>query len=167
MATWLGIGTGFYGWRHGEAGLATATKWCSLFFFPICPIGRFKLKICTDFNEGGLSKSELLAALVLGPPIPAGRDFEDDLVELETLPLSRREILQTVLRAYVGFPLLLALPLLLVLGTLWVAFRVGGQHATWVLVLLGVLMTLYLAYVIAVPLMVVQRLRGFRGLWTR
>jgi hypothetical protein len=159
MGTINGCGTMFYGWRHNKED-STATKWFTLFYIPIIPLGRSRLRALTDFEkEKFFSSPGALAAAIVG------YGSRTDLYQIkERLPLDGLSVLLTYLKAYLLLPLLVAWPILLM-----VAIRgVFGVHPEWenaewfkpaLIAFVGV--TLFNA--IAVPMWSIQRARGYRG----
>ncbi len=53
MSTVNGTGTTFYGWQRlpGRDRTAYATQWVVLFYLPIVPLARYKVKILTDLTK--------------------------------------------------------------------------------------------------------------------
>lgn len=103
MSTINGFGTLYYGWRHRDDGTATATRWVALCWLPVLPLGRHHLRVLTDFNRPDVSSG--LGGLTLS--------LQDRYERLDTLRLSPREVALTYVKAYVGLPAVLVLPVVL------------------------------------------------------
>lgn len=124
MSTVNGCGTMFYGWRGRATPASTATKWITLFFLPIAPLGRYRLTPITDFDREMLTASakEVAAALV-------GHGARTDISLISArLPIRFPEVLSTYFTAFVAVPFLMVWPWLLLPGeeALRDTSRVGG-----------------------------------------
>jgi hypothetical protein len=115
MSTLNGFGTLYYGWRHFKGGTATATKWFALSWIPVVPLYRQRLRVLTDFENDKSGSS-------LGGFAVAQRDTYQ---VLERLPLSVKEIVVTLAKTYMGLPLILFGPMLLV-SIIFKLLRQGG-----------------------------------------
>lgn len=160
MSTINGIGTMFYGWRGLGTPASTATRWVTFLYLPIVPLARFELSPVTDFErEKFLSSPGAVAAALVGY---ASRT--DAFRVARKLPLSFPEVVGNYLKAYVGLPLAVAWPALLL-----VAFRMTtGVHPEWedrpwftpaVIAFVAVA----LLDAIAVPMWAIQAARGLRA----
>lgn len=159
MSTINGCGTMFYGWNHDSED-STATKWFTLFYIPVIPLGRSRLKALTDFEkEKFISSPGALAAAVIG------YGSRSDLYQInESLPIVWSSVVVTYLKAYLLLPFLVVWPILLLM-----AFRqVFGIHPEWsnsswfTPVLIG-FVGIALFNAITVPMWAIQRARGYRG----
>ena len=118
MSTLNGFGTLYYGWHHSADGTATATKLFALSWVPIFPIRRERLRVLTDFKSGQNVKAELGGLAV---------SQSDKYEILEQLPLSAKEIGITFAKTYLGFPLLLLVPMALLFLLMFVAHQFGAK----------------------------------------
>lgn len=159
MSTINGCGTMYYGWDHDEED-STATKWFTLFYVPIIPLGRSRLKVLTDFEkEKFLSSPSAFAAAVVG------YGSRTDLYQInENLPIAWSSVAVTYIKAYLLLPFLVVWPILFL-----IAFRqVFGIHPEWnnsswfAPVLIG-FVGIALFNAIAVPMWAIQQARGYRG----
>lgn len=105
MSTLNGFGTLYYGWRHAQDGTATATKWFAISWVPLIPLYREHLRVLTDFNNDHKNVKAELGGLVVGTV--------DKYDVLERLPLSLQEVAITLAKTYIGLPLLLIGPAIL------------------------------------------------------
>ena len=159
MGTINGCGTMFYGWDH-ENEYSTANKWVTLFYFPVIPFARFRLKPLTDFEKEKFfsSPGDFAAAIV-------GYGSRTDLFQVkETLPLDGRSILITYVRAYLLLPLLMAWPVLLVIAVRNIlAVHPEWENTVWFSPVLITFVGIIIFNSIAVPMWAIQRARGYRG----
>lgn len=105
MSTLNGFGTLYYGWRHSADNTATATRWFAVSWVPIIPLRRERLRVLTNFNNPGQNIRVELGGLVISQV--------DHYELLERLPLSLGEVLVTLAKTFIGLPLLLLGPVLL------------------------------------------------------
>jgi hypothetical protein len=108
MATLNGFGNMFYGWKHQPGEDSSATKWLTIFYIPIVPLGRYRLKVLTDFNH---EKTRIRAT-----PVGMLASQENRFDILERTSLNWGEILRTYVSTFVGLPILMLGPFLVFLG---------------------------------------------------
>ncbi len=101
MGSMNGFGTSYYGWNHTDDGTSTATLWFCLSWVPVFPLMRQRLKVLTDFNNEEINSE-------LGGLIVSQSNYYEIL---ERLPTSYSEILITFLKTYIGIPLILFGPM--------------------------------------------------------
>jgi hypothetical protein len=159
MSTLNGFGTMFYGWRHAEGTASTATKWLSVFYIPVVPLGRYELKVKTDFaNEG-----TRLEATPVGLMASQSNHFEI----LRKTNFRWSEVLQTYANTFVGLPLLMCAPLLL----LWLLSHLisfphykSTQDTPLLLnVVLMAVVALQLVSLLCWPIWAIRKLRGMQA----
>jgi len=159
MATVNGIGTVFYGWHHNPDGTATVTKWAVLFWLPLIPVGRYRIRMLNDPDSepAVTGKGVVMAALGGG----AVCDYYDIL---ERLPLDWSSILTTYAKAYIGLPILLSVPAVLAGLVLWGLVRLevlDREGDVFMYVTVGV-MLVYMGYFFSVLATILHRSRGGR-----
>jgi hypothetical protein len=147
MSTLNGTGTKYYGWqpiRRGDPG-AWATKWFVLFYVPVLPLARVRMRVLTDrANEG-----------FFGGAV-------DHYEVLERSSLAWDEVLRTWLSFLSG----LAIVVLPFLAFLWIsgyqnAQRELGKPHNALLGIVGAACLLFsLIAAIAVPMTALRRSRG-------
>ncbi|AXQ27782.1 hypothetical protein D0B54_03440 [Solimonas sp. K1W22B-7] len=158
MAEISGCGTMFYGWKH-QGEYSTATSWFTLFYVPVIPWDRYRLRALTA------SEKERLRALPDGLPAEVVGHGSDDLyVVHQRLLWDGREILVTYLKTYVLLPFLMAWPLLLVLADRALfGPRPELIGVPWVETTLKVFAVFMVVNAIVVPAWAIQSSRGYRG----
>jgi hypothetical protein len=151
MSTWNGCGTTYYGWEHKEDGTAIATNWIVVLMFPLVPMKRVHLRSLSPDNDRFLNL----------------RPVVDHYDLIKTLDRDYRSIVETLVRAYILFPIVLLLPIILFIGVLIVAQSLGYADA----VIDGVLKPAYpvflgisVLYWIALGLIVLRTSRGRRSM---
>ena len=161
MGTVQGVGTRFYGWRHGDDGTAHATLWFAAFFLPLVPLKRFHLRVLTDFAK----KEPFLVVPRTGFFAGSPTGLQVDHYELlERTPLRAAEIVRTLALTYVMGPVLMAWPVaLFFLMDAVLDGRPEWRQSTAVLYAVVALVMIVFGNAIAVPLIALRRTRGFRG----
>jgi hypothetical protein len=104
MSTLDGFGTMFYGWKHLAGQPSTATKWMTVFYIPIIPLGRYQLRVKTNFWRD----MEQIRSTPLG--LMASR--QDRFEILGKTSIHWPEVLLTYAKTYIVLPLLMFAPLL-------------------------------------------------------
>ncbi|NWJ42583.1 MAG: hypothetical protein HXX12_16595 [Geothrix sp.] len=159
MSTVNGCGTMFYGWRGRATPASTATKWITLFFLPIAPLGRYRLTPITDFDREMLTASakEVAAALV-------GHGARTDISLISArLPIRFPEVLSTYFTAFVAVPFLMVWPwLLLYLGKRLFGIPPEWEERAWFMPAVVVYACVSLLNAVAVPAWAIQLARGIR-----
>lgn len=117
MSNVSGFGTLYYGWKHSADGTGTATKWITILWLPVIPLFREKLRVLTNFKEDSKNIRAELGGLVLSQ--------QDKYERIGRLPLSINEILVTYLKAYIGLPIILIGPLVLLFAFLGLLHHFG------------------------------------------
>ena len=87
---------------------SSATKWLAVFYIPLGPLGRYRLKVLTDF---GRERTRVRATPV---GVLVSQENRFDIVERTALSWS--EILKTYAKTFVGLPILMVGPYLVLLG---------------------------------------------------
>jgi cytochrome bd-type quinol oxidase subunit 2 len=158
MSTLNGFGTLFYGWRHAEGEASTATKWLAAFYIPLIPLGRYRLKVLTNFHN---ERTQLKASPV---GLLASRDDHFDIVD--KTPIHWGEVLLTYARTFFGLPLLMFAPILIMwlLSTLGWLPRYESQADTpaWLSIAMIAFAVASLANVLCWPLWAIRKSRGMR-----
>ena len=157
MSTINGFGTTYYGWRHQSDGTATATKWLTVSWLPVIPLGRQRLRVLSDLAKPEL-KSEALGLVV---------SQVDRYQYLEKLPLSAGELLLTLGKTYIGLPAILILPML-GLACILVALHKFGvdvrpETTAFEVVMLGGGLLVFLNFFWQIVL-AIRRARGWQAL---
>lgn len=157
MSTLNGFGTMFYGWRHRTGEASSATKWLTVFYVPIFPLGRYKLKVTTDFRhdptEIRMSAAGLLASR------------KDHFESSERTRLVCGELILTYASAFVGLPLLTLWPLsiLWLLGKLeWLPLYESAGASTWAAVVALAVTGCALCNVLYWPIWAIRKSRGMQ-----
>jgi hypothetical protein len=162
MSTLNGFGTLFYGWRHLPGQASTATKWLSAFYVPLIPVGRYQLKVLTDFS----SERTQVRTTPVGLLASQRNHFEI----LERTPLSWREVLLTYVNTFVGLPFLMFAPSLIawLLGWLlswfgWMPhYKTQADAPMWLsLVTIAIVIGL-LANILYWPIWAIRKSRGLK-----
>jgi len=158
MSTLSGFGTMYFGWRHDEeSGLGEATQWVVALFMPVWPLARHELRLLADpDDEPAVSWAGLLS-------IGGAAALGDQVEVVRELPVDSRSVVRTLLRAYVGLPLLLGVPLVAALGLVmlldgWLGDSAGAFEMT----LIALPMLIYAGYFFAVIATLFHRSRGGR-----
>ena len=155
MSTFQGIGTNFYGWKHYKTMPSIATKWFVIFFFPVIPLARYRLRVLTDFEN----ESHVVQGGVLGG-MPAQYDDFDIVAQT---PLVLTEVLATYFNTYILGPVLLTWPVILIWLIISV-FKHFGVTSDWVIFMLMPLLMFSFVNLFLLPL---HALRKSRGMQTR
>jgi len=161
MSTYSGFGTAFYGWQHFADGTSTATRWVCLFYIPVLPLRRARMRVLTNFASEGFFPKKSAAAGAKLPLIKVGVvAVEDRYQVLEELPLAGAEILLTYMRTFVLMPLAMLWPFAVVVVFGQMAKErnwLDQMWAIWVFVLLGIGA---LGNVLAVAIWAIRQSRG-------
>lgn len=96
MGTINSVGTMFYGWQHEDHSTARVTEWFVVAFFPVFPLGRYRIHLEPESTSKG--------AFGFGYQV------------LEKLPISLSSIITTLYKAYLIVPALFALPIIFLLS---------------------------------------------------
>jgi hypothetical protein len=152
-----GIGTIFYGWRHEGGGVATVTKWLVVFWLPVIPLGRYRIRMLNDPDD-----EPPVSLKVLGMAAVGAGAVSDSFEILERLPLDWRSALRTYVTGYVGVPLLIGAPVAAVVGLLILLIRAGVLDREGVAIIYAsvAVVSLCIGYVLCVMATVVHRARG-------
>jgi hypothetical protein len=154
-----GIGTIFYGWRHEPDGTAVVTKWAVVFWLPLFPLARCRIRMLNDPDSEPAVTAKGLAMAALG----AGA-LTDSYVILERLPLDWRSVLRTYAKGYVRVPLLIGGPVAAVFGLLFLLVRMEilDRNGNAIMYSSVAAVSLCIGYVLCVMATVVHRARGGR-----
>jgi hypothetical protein len=147
MSTVNGIGTRFYGWQRLRCadGSAYATRWFVVFYVPLIPLTRCRLKVLTDRADEGL----------LGGAV-------DDYEVLGGTPLAWGEVLRTW-GSFLRGLLMVVVPFL---ACLWISGYQSAQreqglpHNSTLGMVASVCLLLSLVAAIALPTSALRRSRG-------
>lgn len=159
MSTLNGFGTMFYGWKHRPGEYSSATKWLTALYLPVVPLGRYTLRVATDFGH----ESTKIRAIPGG--LLASQENRFDIAEKTSL--HGLEVLRTYLSAYVGLPVLMFGPFLLILlfnHWNWLP-RYSSEVATpgWLDAVLWLMIAFSLASVLYWPIWAFRRSRGMQS----
>lgn len=161
MATLNGFGTMFYGWKHQAQEHSSATKWLTIFYIPIVPLGRYRLKVLTDF---GRERTRVRAT-------PAGvlASQENRFDIAEKTAMNWAEVLQTYAKTFVGLPILMVAPYLALMAIIALLSLVTGLHASkdgqpqWLMALLWTGSAISLGNFLWWPIWAIRRSRGMQS----
>lgn len=161
MSTTNGVGTMYYGWRHPADATATATLWFVLFWLPLVPLQRHRLKVLTDLRKvKHLTPFEALTAFL-------GAAEAVEVTRYQIVEMGRVAVMEaaaTYLWTYAMGPILMGWPAAL----FWAGGLVLDRNPAWrqsdAMVYVAVAATmLVFANPIAVVLIALRRARGFNG----
>ena len=161
MSTHNGIGTMFYGWKHAANGESTATQWATIFYVPVLALGRYRLRVLTDFEREKFVSSGAEALAALGGNIVR----TDNLEILERLPFDVKEMASTYLKTYLVLPLLMSWPFFVLkplIGHLLRAFPEWRDSPAYPVISTAIAVAL-LVNAVSVPMWAIQRARGYKG----
>ncbi|GAB5517639.1 MAG: hypothetical protein Rhob2KO_53640 [Rhodopirellula baltica] len=147
MSTLNGVGTLYYDWKSNDDGTANATRWFVVFFLPVLPIRRERVRVGnTEVKRSGVLDTILAAT-------GNGSGFETEIEVLERAPNSLFRILKTYLLAYVGVPMAtFVLPVAILLGLMMLTDALGFdvQNVMRILVpVFGILVCLWIGIFVA------------------
>jgi hypothetical protein len=132
MATVNGIGTMRYDWSRRADGTSEATLWLVVFFLPIVPLRRERLRVVgTQLERAGIVTSVLALC-------GAGDGWQTQIEVLGSVANSRWRVLRTYVNGFIGVPFITFFGpmLLLVAGTLMTLKR-GDQISETFQVIIG------------------------------
>jgi hypothetical protein len=159
MATINGIGTMYYGWRHSENQPSTATKWFTLFYLPILPLGRYALEVLTDFSSENLVSTSSASS--------GGVATQYDYIKtISKTPLAWKEIARTYINAYILLPLLVTWPIPLIFVILPWLFSSFPElkSKSWIEMCIVIpSIVLLISNAILIPVYFLRKARGFKG----
>jgi len=161
MATLNGFGTMFYGWKHQAQESSSATKWLTVFYIPIVPLGRYRLKVLTDFGHEGTRLSASPVGLM------ASQENRFDITEKTAL--NWVEVLQTYAKTFIGLPLLMIAPFLVFMGIIALLSLVPGLHESkgadpqWLKPLTWIVSAISLGNFLWWPIWAIRRSRGMQS----
>ncbi|MGI0120138.1 hypothetical protein [Zooshikella sp. RANM57] len=160
--------TRLYGWSHFED-YSTATLWISVLFLPIIPLKKIKLRVRTNFEGEFITKEEMLLAAIGSRQVAKAR--ENNAYEiLGQESFAGAEVLSTLLAVYIGFPLLVLWPFIL-MGGLYLsvvsAENLSNDSAVKVVAFALYFPTLLacIANVFTVPIWAIRRTRGKKAVY--
>lgn len=147
MSTFNGVGTLYYDWQSNGDGTANATKWFVVFFLPVIPIQRERLRVLrTEKKQVGIL--ETVVALTGN-----GTGFEATIEVLGNVPISFGRILRTYLFAYLGIPTItFMLPILLLVALMLLIEYLGmnvQQFMSVAFPIFGILLCIWVGVVVA------------------
>lgn len=147
MSTLNGMGTTRYDWESNGDGTANSTVWFVVFFLPVFPLRRERVRVLpTEKKRDGALN---ILAVIAG----YGSGFETQIQILDSIPNSIGRILKTYLLAYIGVPVLaIFLPILLMVGLI-AGVEASGfdihQHMSKIIAALGLGISLWIVVVVA------------------
>ena len=104
MSTTNGFGTLYYDWEVGPDETVEATEWFVMQFFPVLPLGRYRLSVHTS----GIKPSFFSLGLNKQP-------FELSCEKLGRVRITALRLLKTYVMGFIVTPLILISPLLITL----------------------------------------------------
>ncbi len=111
MAAIYGTGTLFYGWKSSRGRIATATRWLSVFYLPVLPLGRYRVRLPMPPKKGFLYGLRELLKLGRGPlSVLAWAPVQTECRVIGREPFRFEEAVLTYVKTYLLLPLALAGP---------------------------------------------------------
>ena len=147
MSTLNGVGTLYYDWQSNSDGTANATKWFVVFFLPVVPMRRERVRVLsTEIKRSGVL--DTLLALTGN-----GSGFETRIEVLGQVPNSAGRILKTYLWAYIGVPMIaFFIPIMLMVALTFLVAALGAEVQpimNVVFPILGILQCIWIGVVVA------------------
>jgi hypothetical protein len=160
--------TRLYEWQHFD-GYSTATLWFTLLFLPIFPLKKLKLQVRTNFENETISDSEAIMFLMNSRKL-AGAEEKNDYNLLGEDKVKGLDVVKTLLKTYVGFPVLLLWPVALLGLGYWLinGTEYFPKQSTQIKFLAPVLILLNVATLvnfISTPIWAIRRTRGKKALY--
>lgn len=151
-----GIGTALLSWAHHQDGTADATAWFTFLYLPIMPLKKYKVHLPdSPDNEPKISLGQLAHGLSPYKRLTTALAF------IAESPLDAKQVLRTYLYAYLLLPLQLLLPVAAIsYGFQFYRTHGGDEGSANATLVVGVLLLIWLGYVLAVLARLLHRTRG-------